>query len=471
MNQETRLEKIEEIMNRASTETLLSQEIIWEGGLQTFKVYKIPLEYLVYNKYNGRILSRTKSLEKQNKLINVEDENGRNLIEDLLWQSKPDRNRKTQESLKEFGQQKVGIITKDGVIIDGNRRAMLLNRIDRTGYFKAIVLMVTLEEEPVQIEKLETTYQMGEDEKLGYNSTEKYLKAKQIYDRLIDNYKDQEAKQLIAEWMNEPLGEIEKYLNTMEVMDEYLEYLEYDGIYTQLDGREDQFLSLTKWLKNFYGEESKRSFDGYSNDDVDDLKLISFDYLRFKKEFDGKEFRYLAEGNREKHFFGYENVWKSFSDKHFSIKSKLPKETSINSNSNNLHSHLDARDSEFFESSKLNSDESEFIENLNNHKDMLGYNKASNEPEKLIKKASQTFDAIKTNHNSFSKPEVQELVKELGDKIFDSLTDKSPHFVLSQVVNLLNSINIDDINDSDIGNVKNEAIKIQKINYQLLKNL
>ena len=69
MNQETRLEKIEEIMNRASTETLLSQEIIWEGGLQTFKVYKIPLEYLVYNKYNGRILSRTKSLEKQNKLI------------------------------------------------------------------------------------------------------------------------------------------------------------------------------------------------------------------------------------------------------------------------------------------------------------------------------------------------------------------------------------------------------------------
>ena len=35
----------------------------------------------------------------------------------------------------------------------------------------------------------------------------------------------------------------------MEVMDEYLEYLGYNGIYTQLDKREDQFLNLTKMAK------------------------------------------------------------------------------------------------------------------------------------------------------------------------------------------------------------------------------
>ncbi len=38
----------------------------------------------------------------------------------------------------------------------------------------------------------------------------------------------------------------------METMEDYLDYLEYNGIYTQLDGREDQFISLTKWLNNFY---------------------------------------------------------------------------------------------------------------------------------------------------------------------------------------------------------------------------
>ena len=63
----------------------------------------------------------------------------------------------------------------------------------------------------------------------------------------------------IADWMGESKPEIKKYLSTMVMMDEYLNYLEYDGIYTQLDGREDQFLSLTKWLDNFYGENSKRA--------------------------------------------------------------------------------------------------------------------------------------------------------------------------------------------------------------------
>ena len=37
--------------------------------------------------------------------------------------------------------------------------------------------------------------------------------------------------------------------------------LNHDGIYTQLDNREDQFLSLTKWLDTFYGEGSKKTFD------------------------------------------------------------------------------------------------------------------------------------------------------------------------------------------------------------------
>ena len=136
---------------------------------------------------------------------------------------------------------------------------MILNRIDRTGLFKAIVLPVTLEENPIEIERLETTYQMGEDEKLRYNPIEKYLKAKQIFDKLTPQVTKTEAIKTISEWMGETESEIRKYLDTMTVMDEYLEYLDYDGIYTQLDEREDQFLSLTKWLKTFYGESSKKA--------------------------------------------------------------------------------------------------------------------------------------------------------------------------------------------------------------------
>lgn len=472
MNKEVRIQKIQEIIERDKNRTdLLNHEIMWEKQLKTEKVYNIPLSFLIYNKYNGRILSRTKSLEKQNQAINVETEEGRDLIEKLLWESKIDRNKKTELSIREFGQQKVGIITKDGVIIDGNRRAMLLNKVDRTGYFKAIVLPVTLDENPIEIERLETTYQMGEDEKLGYNPIEKYLKAKQIFDKLTPKISETEAIKSISDWMGETEGEIRKYLDTMAVMDEYLEYLEYDGIYTQLDSREDQFLSLTKWLNTFYGESSKKAFDGYTDSDVDDLKIIAFDYLRFRNEYDGKEFRNLAEGNSDKHFFGDKEIWNSFSSKHNEIIRKLPKEPEIDFNSANLEKHLNARDKLFFESSIFENDTSAFLENLNDHKYLVGYNKAAEEPEKLIKRASQTFEAIKTGHKAFAKPEVQRMVQELGDKIFNSLQKKSPSRVLSHIIELLEGIEVDKIPADEVEEVQEKTKRIQQIGYQINKNL
>lgn len=472
MNKEVRIQKIQEIIERDKNRTdLLNHEIMWEKQLKTEKVFNIPLSYLLYNKYNGRILSRTKSLEKQKQAINVETEEGRNLIEKLLWESKIDRNKKTELSIREFGQQKVGIITKDGVIIDGNRRAMLLNKVDRTGYFKAIVLPVTLEENPIEIERLETTYQMGEDEKLGYNPIEKYLKAKQIFDKLTPKISEPEAIKSISDWMGETDGEIRKYLDTMSIMDEYLEYLEYDGIYTQLDSREDQFLSLTKWLNTFYGESSKKAFDGYTDSDVDDLKIIAFDFLRFRNEYDGKEFRNLAEGNSDKHFFGDKEIWKSFSSKHNEIIRKLPKEPEIDFNSANLEKHLNARDKIFFDSSIFENETSAFLENLNDHKYLVGYNKAAEEPEKLIKRASQTFEAIKTGHKAFAKPEVQQMVQELGDKIFNSLQKKSTSRVLSHIIELLEDIEVDKIPADEVEEVQYKTKRIQQIGYQINKNL
>lgn len=477
MNKEVRKEKIQEVINSCKDRTdLLNHEIMWEGQLKTEKVYNIPLSYLIYNKYNGRILSRTKSLEKQNQIIDVETETGRDLIEKLLWESKIDRNKKTLKSIGAFGQQKVGIITKDGVIIDGNRRAMLLNKIDRTGYFKAIVLPVTLEENPIEIERLETTYQMGEDEKLGYNPIEKYLKAKQIFDKLTPKITKTEAIKSISDWMGEKESEVKKYLDTMAVMDEYLEYLDYDGLYTRLDKAEDQFLSLTKWLNTFYNSESKKGFDGYENLDVDELKFIAFDYIRLRGRtgqgnYDGKEFRSLAEGNKDRHFFGDKVIWKNFSSKHREISSSLPEEPQIDFNSKNLDKHLDGRDSLYFENSKFDGENSAFLENLNDFKYHIGYNKAADAPGKLLKRASQTFDAIKTGHSAFSEPEIQDMVKAFGDKVFQSLNQKSPLRVLSHIIELMEAIDVDNIPENEIEEVQNQTKQIQKIGYQINKSL
>lgn len=474
MNKDLRITKINELLerdlnNEQLKKDLLRDEIMWDGDLKSFYVHKIPLSFLVYNKYNGRILSRTKSLEKQNRLINLEEEEGRLLIEKLLWESKIDRNKTTLDDLKKFGQKKIGIITKDGVIIDGNRRAMLLNKIDRTGTFKAIVLPVTLEENPIEIERLETTYQMGEDEKLGYNPIEKYLKAKQIYEKLTPKVSEEDALKSIADWMSEQKSEVKKYLNTMQVMDEYLYYFGYDGIYTQLDKREDQFLFLARWLDSFYDKESKKGFDGYSNDDVDELKEIAFDYIRIRNEYDGKQFRNLADGQRENHFFGNKKIWTSFSSRHEQIRREIPEEPEIDFNTNDLKSHLDDRDNKYFDASKFDGENSAFLENLKYHKQNIYYNQEAEAPEKLVKKASQAFSAIKQNHSAFTKPEVQRVVLDLAMQVTDSMLAKSPLSLLQHIENLVKSIEIDKVPESELDEVQKTAKEINKLLYQIYK--
>lgn len=263
-NQATRIAKINEIQK---SEPLGKEEIMWQDQLTSMDVYKVPLAYLQYNKYNGRILSDTKSLEAQGSKIDATTPDGKKIVEELLWYSKVDRNSRTRNDLEKNGQKVRGVITRDGIIIDGNRRAMLLNRIKGIDYFKAIILPVTLEENKIEINRFETSYQMGEDEKLDYRPIEKYLKAKDLKGTGV-SISD------IADWMGESKDKIEDYIQIMKTMDDYLDSLDYHNQYTQLDKKEDQFINLTNWVDNFSnnGEyDSAKGFSGYTQDNVDDL--------------------------------------------------------------------------------------------------------------------------------------------------------------------------------------------------------
>lgn len=438
INKETRIKKIEEAMTEANL--VGRQELPWMDTLQAFSVYKIPLEYLVYNKYNGRILSRTLSLERQGHEIDATTKSGSELIAKLLYESKKDRNDKTLKSLERFGQEKIGIITKDGIIIDGNRRAMLLNKIKRFDYFKAVVLPVTLEQNHLEIEKLETSYQMGEDEKLGYNPIEKYLKAKGLYEQLHQkpydsNKLDEAAIGKIFDWMGEDRATVIEYLDVMKTMDDYLEYLGYDGIYTQLDGREDPFIHLTKWIKTLSGDEpSAKGFDGYKTKDVTNLQMIAFDYIRAK--YEGKKFRILAHGRRESHFFGDKVLWSDFKEQHQkNINPIIKNEVTIDFNSENLVAHLNDRDQKYREKA---ADLLDY--NIEVHMDKLRNRQEADQPIKLVKKATQALEAIDQDQDTFNTTEVLDQMEALVQMSLDLLQDKSLERMLGQIINSLKSI-------------------------------
>ncbi len=466
LNKNTRIEKISQL---GDPEIVGKHKIEWNGISEYKDVYRVPISYLVYNKYNGRILSRTKSLETQNQKLNAEIEKDFKIIEKLLFDSHQSRNRQTEASIRKKGQEKPGIITKDGVVIDGNRRFMFLNRIvsnpekldpEKFKYFEAVILPVNLADAPNEIRRLETAYQMGEDKKLDYNPIEKYLKAQELK-------KNNVSEEDISAWMGETRGEIAKYLNTMQTMDNYLDFLEYNGIYTQLDGREDWFLSLTKWLESFQGEESKKAFDGYKDSDLDDLELICYDYIRAKHGGDGKRFRKIAEGQQSNHIFGNKEVWRRFRDLHFEkIEPIKDEEVSINHNAQDLKSHLDSRDNEF----KKNSDEY-LKENLNDRISELSNKQNQDKPEKLINKAKGALKEVNIKANSFLNPDVQIQLKKVSNRVTELLSQNSPSLVLEQSLNLLKKVDMDILSDEDEDKRLSLIKEINSLSFNMKKKL
>lgn len=129
MDAATRKTKLIELRSNNNNVAMTGIPLRYRGATRTESAYKIPLDYLIYNKYNGRIGTDVLSFEKQNGELDAEKERDRTIIEEFLYKSKEDRNKITMDSLLRIGQQRYGIVTADGIIVDGNRRAMLLNRL------------------------------------------------------------------------------------------------------------------------------------------------------------------------------------------------------------------------------------------------------------------------------------------------------------------------------------------------------
>ena len=423
MDAETRKAKLLELMQNQNNIAMTGIPLRYKGTTQKAIVWRIPLDYLVYNKYNGRIGTEVLSYEKQNGELNPEVESDRIKIEEYLWLSKKDRNIATMESLKKNGQQRYGIVTSHGVIIDGNRRAMLLNRlfhkreeygyqygeVDHCRFFLAIILPDDAEEKDIQ--QLETIYQMGEDDKLDYNPIEKYLKCKELI-RLGFSEKD------IAEFMSEKEAKIKEWLRILELMEKYLQEYDYDGIYTRLDKTEGPFVDLEGYLDSYKKKGANvRGVDWeYTDSDISDLMLVCFDYIRAR--FDGKDFRDIAKTGKDGSIFFHKDLWESFLEQH---RTSIPEEEETveemrqRSPGEDLSLLLKKRDEDWRQEalSALKGNYGRFVRRLEDKR-------AANKPSELIERALSALSAVDTEQSSFTDdPHIAEMVTEINQITYE----------------------------------------------------
>lgn len=317
MKAEERKQKIQEITrsNVFSTDGK-GKRLRYRGEVKTFVEYEIPIELLVYNVENGRIASLVKSFEKEHSTLNPERKEDALQIAKFLYDSNDIANKKTKKDIAENGQLETGIITSDGVIVDGNRRASLMLSIlndenyppavrARCEKFRTVVLPEDADEK--EILRLETTFQMGTDEKVGYNAIEKYLHA---YDMQEKGFSIAD----IEEYMGlESTSKVNELLQVKGLIDDYLDYYDYTGIYTRLPrGFEDDLQKLNQAIRKI-----KDGRIGWIPNDrlvevENDLKCICFDFIRLNaKSKEGFDFRAIA-STANNNFLLNEKVWNRF---------------------------------------------------------------------------------------------------------------------------------------------------------------
>lgn len=410
MEQQTRIKYFEDLQK---SDPYSYKDIYYQGRMQKLPVYRIDLDYLIYNRWNGRIASLVKSYEHEHGVeLDASDPKSYDLIEKFLEKSHKTANENTYESIKDHGQKEYGIVTKDGVIIDGNRRAMLLKRKSREiketpTFFLGVVLGQKLFDNHKEIMLLETAYQMGEDAKVDYNPIEKYLKCK---DMVAEDF----SPDVIGKAMGEDEFTINEYLEIMELMDEYLDLLGYKGIYTRLDKTEDLFINLNKVYRKWKTTSGKVQWN-VKDSDLSDFKLICFDYIRYvynsPKGIDAKEVRENLTRNSESSFFAHENIWKDFTDRHKKVDSITNNEESIDqlrekSQSRDLSSLLKSRDEQW-----AKNVDSVVKENYYLTKQALENLQDIKEPIKLLSAALAKIESVDINAPAFlNEPKAFEIV-------------------------------------------------------------
>lgn len=368
------------------------------GDVKTFIEYEIPMDLIIYNVENGRIASLVKSYEREHSSLNPEKDEDSKQIAQFLYDSNDIANKKTKRNIVANGQLETGIITCDGVLVDGNRRVSLMRQIlsdssfstserARCEKFRAIVLPENADKK--EILRLETTFQMGADEKVGYNAIEKYLHAQDLADQGFSTSD-------ISEFMNlDGATEVTKLLEIKQLIDEYLEYFGLDGLYTRLPkGFEDDLQKLNTAIRKIKNGSINWIPTTSLTEVENDLKCISFDHIRLNaKSPDGFEFRSIASTSNA-NFLVNEDIWnqfvKSWQDATNDI-TETPIEVVLSeaTTTNESSRLLEARDNEWRTNVKDN-----LMEAFNDAQTTLNNKKEKEKPGVLFKRALNALQQI-----------------------------------------------------------------------------
>lgn len=234
-------------------------------------VWFVPLGLLRYRKENGRIASDILSYEKNRGRLDDTSVEGQEIIRKFLEEKDVTKTEELKKAIEHDQQREPAIITCDGFLINGNRRKMVLEMINREAEspkfptMKVVILPGEGEEGGpptlVEIEEIENRYQLQSEGKAEYYAFDKALSMQRKMDcgmTLEQQLKDdpqyshlnpKDFKRAVETVWNE-------YIGPLKCIDRYLEWLNRDGLYSTvssgLGDPEGRWQAFLDYYQSFY---------------------------------------------------------------------------------------------------------------------------------------------------------------------------------------------------------------------------
>ena len=253
---------------------LLPKSKISVKGTTSYEpIYRIPTKFLYYNKSNGRI--KAEIIEKEAELgkqFDIWDDNDQLEFRSILLAIRREENDKIKEDLKTNSQTTPGVITCDGIVINGNRRKALFEELyeetsdEKYKYLDVQVLPSNISKAELWL--IEAGIQLSAPQQLGEGKNSG-LDEKEMAARLYGISED----------------EIIEDLERLNLIDEYLtDFIGKPGKYYLTKGLAEHFIDLQQILTWANAPRGKKIdwVDGPNLSDINELKLVGFYYIRMR---------------------------------------------------------------------------------------------------------------------------------------------------------------------------------------------
>lgn len=270
------------------------------------KVWYVPTELLRYRKDNGRISSDVLHYEKSNGLLVERSKEAQEIVEGFLKAKDIEKTKELYNIIEHEGQRDPAIITCDGFLINGNRRKMVMETLQKkhpgdSKYLEMKVVILPSESDEggpptlLEIEQIENRYQLQSEGKAEYYAFDRALSIRRkieygmsLEEQLRD---DPRYAELGQKKFKETVEKYEKeYLKPLECIDNYLRYLKREGMYSTvslgMSDPEGRWQAFHDYYNSVYLklQDDKKCYQfGISEDEKGDIEDIAFKIIRMRE--------------------------------------------------------------------------------------------------------------------------------------------------------------------------------------------